>query len=194
MTWDSTKFWDDRYRAGRSSGAGSEGQAAIDKAGYVNRVIERENIVSIIDWGVGDGVVLSHINSAVAYTGVDISTTILTRLRRRLGYRGHFTHAEVAAAEGLHADMAISLDVMYHLVDDEDYERYLARLFGSAERFVLIYSTNFDDEGRSIAPHIRHRNWVTDVRIRFPQWALDEVGPWSGGPKDRAFYLYEKQS
>ena len=191
--WDSVRYWDGRYRAGRSSGHGSEGQTAIAKASYVNRVVEREDIVSIIDWGVGDGTVLSHITDEVDYTGVDISPTILTRLRRRFGFRGEFLLADIAALRHLSADMALSMDVMFHLVNDEDYERYLARLFGSATRFVLVYSTNFDDKGRS-ARHVRHRNWVTDVRARFPQWALDEVGPWAGRLKDKAFYLYRQSS
>jgi len=192
--WDSVRYWDGRYRAGRSSGRGSEGQIAIAKAAYVNQVVEREKITSIIDWGVGDGTVLSHITDEISYTGVDISPTILTRLRRRFGFRGEFLLADIAALRHLSADMALSMDVMFHLVNDEDYERYLARLFGSADRFVLICSTDFDDEGRS-ARHVRHRHWTSEVRTRFPRWLLDEVGPWAGGFDDRsAFYLYRRAS
>jgi SAM-dependent methyltransferase len=190
--WDNVRYWERRYRAGRSSGRGSEGQIALAKAVYVNRVIERESVASIIDWGVGDGTVMSHVTGEVGYTGVDISPTILARLRRKFGSRGEFLLADIAALRHLHADMALSMDVIFHLVNDLDYERYLSRLFDSANRFVLICSTDFDDEGRS-ARHVRHRHWTSKVRARFPQWILDEVGPWAVGFDDRsAFYLYKR--
>jgi hypothetical protein len=192
VTWDSTLFWDRRYASGNHSGRGSQGVAGIAKARHVNKVVRQRGITSIIDWGVGDGEVMSHIQvDNLTYIGVDISATALDRLRRKFGRQRTFVLAEGIA--GLHAEMAISLDVMYHLVGDDEYSTYLSRLFGSADRVVLIYSTDFDDEGRTSAPHIRRRHWTPDVEARFPEWSLAELGPWgASGDQRAAFFLYTR--
>lgn len=43
------------------------------------------------------------------------------------------------------ADLSLSLDVIYHLVEDEVFETYINTLFKSARRYVIIYSSNSDD-------------------------------------------------
>jgi hypothetical protein len=39
----------------------------------------------------------------------------------------------------------LSLDVIYHLVETEMFDLHMIHLFQSASRFVIIYSTNFDE-------------------------------------------------
>lgn len=40
----------------------------------------------------------------------------------------------------------MSLDVIYHLIEDEIYNKYMNNLFMAAEKYVFIYSSNFTDE------------------------------------------------
>ena len=60
------------------------------------------------------------------------------------------------------ADMAISLDVLFHLVEDEIFERYIRNLFSSAQRFVVIYSSNFDQYTESPHEALRERRSFRD--------------------------------
>ena len=65
------------------------------------------------------------------------------------------------------ADAVLSLDVIYHLVEDTIFEKYMDNIFDCAQRWVVIYSSNFDGLDESLAEHVRHRkftNWVTANR------------------------------
>lgn len=195
--FDVASYWDRRYLQGRTSGAGSEGEFARAKAEQVRRVIERERVTSIIDWGAGDGHVLGLVDPQVPYLGVDISRLAVTRLRRSFP---HHSFALAANYRGQRADLALSLDVIFHLVNDLDYQAYLHRLFGSAERLVLIHSTNHD--GETTGRHVRWRHWTPDVADWYPDWRLSErtvslAASMSGhGPDDDpsrlGFYLYRR--
>jgi hypothetical protein len=57
------------------------------------------------------------------------------------------------------AQLALSLDVIFHLVEERYYRRHLKLLFGSAP-LVCIHSSNRDEEGES---HVLHREFLSDV-------------------------------
>jgi hypothetical protein len=186
IRFDAAAYWDRRYRNGRTSGAGSEGVAAVRKARYVSALIERESVRSVVDWGVGDGTVLEHIKlDGVGYVGVDVSPTILDRLRTRFAGVGDFLLPDDTA--GCRAELALSLDVIFHLVDDREYELYMRQLFDSSSRLVLIYST--DHDGGRTARHVLWRHWTPYVRRSFPEWSLEEHPT---DPKAFGFYLYRR--
>jgi hypothetical protein len=195
--FDVADYWDRRYLQGRTSGAGSEGAFAREKAEQVRRVIEEHQVTSIIDWGAGDGHVLGLLAPQVPYLGLDVSRVAVARLRIR------FPQHKFALAQnyaGDRADLALSLDVIFHQVSDVDYQTYMHRLFGSAERLVLIHSTNH--EGGKTGRHVRWRNWTPDVERWFPDWRLAErtvslaAGMSGHGPHDDpsrlGFYLYTR--
>lgn len=184
--FDIAAYWERRYRQGRTSGAGSEGEQAAVKAAHVRGVIDRKQVRSIIDWGAGDGTVLDLIRPQVPYLGLDVSHLIVHRLRQQFPSLS-FTLAQNYS--GQRADLALSLDVIFHQVNDLDYEVYLHRLFGSAERLVLAHTTDHD-VGRT-SRHVRWRNWTRDVAAWFGQWRLIEQ---PGDPTRLGFYLYEKET
>ena len=68
------------------------------------------------------------------------------------------------------ADLALSLDVIFHLVEDEVFEPYLVTLFESSRRYVAVYSSNFD--GPAADPHVRHRQFTKDVSRLITGWRL----------------------
>ena len=53
--FNSSKYWEDRYKNGGNSGAGSYNTLAKFKASVINHFIENNKIQSLIDYGVGDG-------------------------------------------------------------------------------------------------------------------------------------------
>jgi SAM-dependent methyltransferase len=187
-------YWDRRYREGRTSGAGSEGDEGSYKAKYVSDFICDHGIKSVIDWGCGDGQVLDLVDLRGAdYMGIDVSPTILKRLRKMYGDRYVFTTPEDATIPGgeWYADLALSMDVLFHLPDDVDYFGYIDNLFGSAARFVVIYATNY--AGGRTARHVFRREFTPDIAERFPDWELTTVEtPLREGLA--SFFVYEKKA
>ena len=76
----SSAYWEQRYRMGGNSGAGSSDRLAEFKANFLNRFVEEHNIASVIEYGCGDGAQLKLARYPV-YTGVDVSVTAVERCR-----------------------------------------------------------------------------------------------------------------
>lgn len=179
-------YWDRRYREGRTSGAGSEGNEGQYKADYVSDFIRNHGITSVIDWGCGDGQVLQLMRLEDAlYRGVDCSPTIVDRMQRKFPEHSFST-------DDVHqptAELALSMDVLFHLPADHHYSAYLHDLFESARRFVIIYSTDY--AGGRTARHVYRREFTPDVAERFPEWKLQiEEPPLREGLA--SFFVYEK--
>lgn len=170
----SADYWERRYRRGGTSGAGSYGAEANFKASIINRLVETEGIRSVVEFGCGDGHQLS-LARYPQYLGVDVSEAAIGQCRERFGGDPTKQFMLLSDYSSDRADLALSLDVIYHLVEDNVYEQHMSALFGSAERFVVIYSTNTDDNPPGTPPHIRHR--------RFTRW-VDQNSP--------GFYLVER--
>lgn len=167
-----SRFWELRYRLGGSSGAGSYGDEAIRKAEFLNAFFDEKRIQSTIEFGCGDGAQLELLR-VPQYLGLDISSTVIDRCRER--YRGDpsksFQHID-DKRDGVF-DVALSLDVIYHLVEDDIYDRYLDSLFSVGAPWVVAYTSNVEAPVRT-SPHVLHRAFVRDVLERFPhyQWIL----------------------
>jgi SAM-dependent methyltransferase len=164
----SSSYWETRYKKGHTSGSGSYGRLAMFKAEFLNRFVLENGVESVIDFGCGDGAQLK-LSQYPRYTGVDVSVTSVDICR------GLFiqdpTKKFVVASEftpDLTADLAISLDVIYHLVEDEVFEAYMRRLFGAGRRFVIVYSSDRDES--SPADHVRQR--------KFTAWVGENISGW----------------
>lgn len=181
-------YWDKRYREGRTSGAGSEGDEGVFKAQYVSDVLKRFDVHSVIDWGCGDGQVLELIKFPrdIRYLGVDVSTTIVRMMTRKFASFKFCTPKDVDPR--VRHTLALSMDVLFHFPGDADYHDYLDKLFGSAEKYVLIYSTDYGPE--RTAKHVYRRNFTPDVAKGYGhEWSMiSQVN----GPADAGFYLYGK--
>ena len=183
----SESYWKARYRLGGDSGSGSSGPEAAYKAQVVNEFVRRHGVRSVIEFGCGDGQQLA-LATYDTYLGIDVSTDAVETCRRT--FRDDPGKGFSTEYRGERADLALSLDVLYHLVEDTIYDAYLERLFGAAERFVVIYST--DGEGRT-ARHVRHRPVARDVHERFPAFALME-GSVGIPPGAARFFMYERST
>jgi SAM-dependent methyltransferase len=169
MTIDfrSAPYWEARYTANATSGAGSYGRLADYKARFVNALIQANAIQHVADFGCGDGNLLSLLQ-APAYTGIDVSRTVLARCAQRFPQHRFLQTAHLADLSP--ADLCLSLDVIYHLTEDEVFAEHLDSLFNTSTRLVAIYASNIDSAWSS--PHVRHRRFTQHAAQRFPGWRL----------------------
>jgi SAM-dependent methyltransferase len=165
--FSSSDYWDKRYRAGGHSGAGSCGHLAAFKAGVINSFVADNAIGDVLDLGCGDGHLLSLLQ-VPGYTGVDVSLAALACCISRFPQHRFLTFAALEAS--IRADLALSIDVVFHLVEDAVFARYMHALFEHAKRFVLVYSSNIDSNWSS--PHVRHRRFTDYVADCRPEWRL----------------------
>lgn len=202
----SQRYWERHYSQGGTSGEGSEGALARFKAEVLNDFVARHGVSSVVEFGCGDGSQLA-LAAYPRYLGLDVSPTALRHTMDRfapdptksfLGYEpARFTDP----ARFVGADLAISLDVIYHLVEDETYLLHLRHVFSAARRFVVLFTSDLDSLTvvEPPAPHVRHRPVVRDVADLFPGWRLRERVPnrypyrGAGTPTSFAdFLIYEQ--
>lgn len=175
---DSKTYWERRYRLGGDSGAGSSGRLAAFKAEVLNGFVRDHGIGSVIEFGCGDGQQLALANYPL-YLGLDVARTCIELCGRAFAqdpsksFLWYDPATTVNLANFVRADLALSLDVIYHLVEDQAYEAYMADLFSSARRYAIVYSSDKDEPGPG--RHVRHRNFSADVGRRFPAFRHTET-------------------
>lgn len=168
--FSSAAYWEARYRTGGHSGAGSYGRLADFKAAFINGFVAANRIASVLDLGCGDGNLLSLLH-VPTYIGVDVAPSTLAACAARFADRTgiSFLPYDRLEAAGT-AELGLSIDVIYHLVEDAVFADYMRALFGHASRFVLIYASNVDLAWPS--PHVRHRRFSDHVARAHPDWRL----------------------
>lgn len=153
-------YWESRYVRGQDSGCGSYNRLAEYKAEFLNRFVADHEIRSVIEFGSGDGAQL-ELADYPEYLGVDVSPTIVALTKSKFAHDARKRFVTLDAYNGETAELALSLDVVYHLVEDEVFEAHMRSLFDAATRYVIVYASN--DERKSDSPHVRHRkftDWV----------------------------------
>ncbi|WP_170415008.1 class I SAM-dependent methyltransferase [Ruegeria atlantica] len=175
--FSSTEYWIDRYAQGKNSGAGSYGRLSVYKANFINTFVEAEGIHSVVELGSGDGNQASLFDIA-QFTGLDVSEDCVRNCSARFANRPGWTFLKADAEVEAH-DAALSLDVVYHLVEDDVFEAYMHRLFSLAKRYVVIYASDFDLTPS--ARHVRHRAFSKWIADRMPNWKLycEETNPFN---------------
>jgi len=70
------------------------------------------------------------------------------------------------------APLTMSIDVIFHLVEDDVFENYMKTLCGASSDLVLIYSSN--DNKESGVSHIKHRKYTDWINQNRPEFSLIE--------------------
>lgn len=169
----SASYWEDRYRDGGNSGAGSYNRLAVFKAETLNRYVVENAIGSVIEFGSGDGAQL-ELAQYPKYTGIDVSRSAVDAIRLRFDGNPSmkFLHSSEVTIDD-RAELSLSLDVIYHLVEDEVFDAYMTNLFDAALRSVIVYASN--EERSWPSPHVRHRNFTRWVERNRPDFKLVAV-------------------
>ncbi|MEN1944502.1 class I SAM-dependent methyltransferase [Luteimonas sp. MJ293] len=170
----SRDYWQQRYRRGGDSGIGSGGESARYKAELLNAFVSKFGIRSVVEFGCGDGRQLT-LAQYPAYLGLDISHDAIALCTERFAGDPSKCFGLVEEHPGARADLAISLDVLFHLVEDEVYNHYLARLFDAGSGFVAIFTSDEPDAARAL-PHVRHRPVSQDIARNFPGFIAFDPG------------------
>jgi SAM-dependent methyltransferase len=163
----SADYWERRYRRGGDSGAGSAGRLARFKAAFLNRLVGENRLATVLELGCGDGRQLA-LAAYESYVGVDVSPAAIGLCRDR--FAGDPTKRFVVDGEDEvpDVDVAMSLDVIFHLVEDSAFDAHMRCLFGHARRRVVLYTSDHDATTRDA--HVRHRDVSAWVRRNAAHW------------------------
>ena len=200
MSFNSDKYWEDRYKNNGNSGCGSYNHLAAYKADVINTFIKTYNIQSVIDHGVGDGNQLKLLNTeALQYTGIDVSPTIITHCKSMFkdDVNKQFFHTS-AFDSTMRSELVLSCDVLYHLINDTVYYNYIKQLFTYSTKYVIIYANNTD---LNHAPHVKFRKFTDYIEKTYPAWKLIKymanpykqtiIGQQNDTTSPSDFYIYE---
>lgn len=169
-------YWEKRYNSGGDSGVGSYDKLADFKASVVNSFIRENQVTSVVEFGCGDGNQVA-LGRYPRYIGLDVSKTsikICAAKHSKDPSKNFFlydSHAFIDNSGIFKSDLAISLDVIYHIIEEDTFSSYMHHLFSSAKAFVIIYSTDFDSKQTF---HVRHRNFTKWIEDNIQGWTLAE--------------------
>jgi len=97
------------------------------------------------------------------------------------------------------AELTLSLHVIYNLVENDVFYTYMERLFDSATKLVVIYSSDIEEQDRYQASHVKHRKFSIWVEKNKPEWELlqhiPNIHPYTGCNtmgSVAGFYIYKK--
>jgi SAM-dependent methyltransferase len=191
----SGEYWKNRYIKGGDSGVGSYSFFADFKAEIINRFIQENRVEDAIEFGCGDGYQTSLINYK-KYTGFDISKIAISKSKKLFKKDKTKSFYLLKEYNGEKAELSLSLDVIYHLVEEDVFKEYMKLLFNGSNKYVIIYSSNMEGQ---IGEHIKHRkitNWICQnikgwrlinhIPNKFPY-----IGDYTKGSFSD-FYFYQK--
>jgi len=197
--FDSKNYWEKRYINKGNSGTGSYGRLAKFKADIINDFVYSEGINKIIELGSGDGnqLCLAKYND---YIGLDVSEKAIKLCKSLFkdDSTKSFFRYEDLIKYNFEAELTLSLDVIFHLVEDEVFEEYMNNLFTLSTKYVIIYSSNYD---KLIAQHVRCRKFSSWIDMNMNKnWKLQKIiknkFPFDENNQDDTsfsdFYIYKK--
>lgn len=202
----SAEYWEERYKSHGNSGSGSYHHLAEFKAEVLNGFVSKHAINTVMEFGCGDGNQLKLANYP-NYVGLDVSVTAIQMCQRHFHNdktKSFLLYNSLAFFDNhrlLQAELTLSLDVLYHLVEKEIFEKYLVDLFSTSKKYVIIYATDFDQKEEPVYQHENRRSFSRFVAARFPEFKLVEQikNRYANVEKgqigsDCDFFVYEKQS
>lgn len=197
----SKDYWEKRYASGGNSGTGSYDKLAAFKAEIINSFIKENHIASVIEFGCGDGNQLA-LGAYPKYIGLDVSRTSINICANKFtrdpskSFFLYDSKAFVDKFEVFKVDLAMSLDVIYHLTEDDVFASYMTHLFGAAKHYVMIYSTDVESPQTY---HVKHRNFTKWIETNIQGYQLMTKIPnkYPYDPQDEYssnadFFIYKK--
>lgn len=184
----SAAYWESRYQTGGNSGSGSYNLLAQFKADVINDFVAENQVNSVAEFGCGDGNQLS-LGKYPKYIGMDVSNTAVEICKKKFKNDPtkffYHLHENELPCKSTHfpVELALSLDVIYHLVEDRVFEQYMHQLFSSSNKFVIIYASDFATEQ---VFHERDRV--------FTKWIEKSIVGWQFERKIRNIYPYDSQN
>ena len=196
--FSSSNYWDSRYRNNGSSGRGSYGHLAAFKADFLNGFVIDKNVESVLELGCGDGNQLS-LALYPSSGGLDVSKKAIEMCKKIFLKDSSKSFSLLSEDKHSKAELILSLDVIYHLVEDDIFVEYMSSLFDRSLEWVVVYSSNFTCPDQGVSEHVKHREFVEWVKLNRKDFSLYQVIP-NKYPLDRFretgsfadFYIFRK--
>jgi hypothetical protein len=174
--FDYIEYWDNRYNSNGNSGFGSTGVLAEYKARIINDFVKHNQVNTVIEFGCGDGLQLES-SSYPRYLGLDVAKSSIKLCQNKfyndltksfmLYTPQYFTNHGY-----LSADLIICLDVLYHIIDENDFRKTLIDIFNAAQKYVILYANLKPQPSSSM--HIIYRD-ISKYLEKFPDFQVDQV-------------------
>ena len=195
---DTLDYWEKRYSSGGNSGVGSYGKMALYKAKIINQFVKENSIQSVTEFGCGDGNQLGLANYP-KYVGFDISEAAINICKNKFKSDATKTFRMLNTYKGDQADLTLSLEVIFHLLEENLFIKHMQVLFNSSKKFVIIFSSNSDDNKDYVGTHMRQWRFTDWVDQNQNDWNLIEHIPNKYPYKKKTgegsisdFYIYRK--
>jgi SAM-dependent methyltransferase len=189
--FNSKNYWENRYQNNGNSGLGSYGSEAEFKANYINDIIAKFGIKTITDFGCGDGNQISLLKGFEQYNGYDFSPKAVNICAEKFKEDSKYNF-EINPDDLPVSDVTMSLDVTYHIIEDDYFEAYMHNLFKKSNKFVLIYSVNSTNNG-GLATHLKNRLFVDWIKANYPMYEQINYTKFEGKTNGVGFFLFAKQ-
>lgn len=193
----SSHYWDRRYRIGGNSGSGSYNQLAEFKAEIINGFVKEKKINTVLEFGCGDGNQLTYAEYPV-YLGLDVSPKAIKICMDKFAEdttKSFYLYDSLSFKDNNNTfgcDLTMSLDVLYHLIEEEIYNAYLTHLFNASKKYVIIYSSNKETTQTF---HEKDRIFTQWVEANAPSFKLiQQIDNRFPDLSKADFYFYEKSN
>lgn len=199
------EYWQNRYVNGGTSGAGSYGLEATIKASIINAWIKKYGIDTITELGCGDSNNNQMYVFPVSYCGYDISPKAIEISNNKIK-NDKYTFTNDPTEINLNADLCLSLDVYYHLTEENVFSDYCNLLFNGQWKYIIAYTMDTNSDmvntfGKYVkqAPHLKQRSFTEEYK-KHPQWELvEELSEYQtqdkltlNFPNDKKFFLLKR--
>jgi hypothetical protein len=172
-------YWNQRYSSGGNSGYGSYGQQLIKKLQWLSDLdINSISEIGCGDFNFGQGLVDIY---RVPYVGYDISDFIIGKNQEEHEESGIAFTNELSEVPP--ADLLVCVDVLFHVLDDGEYENILKEIDKRWTKYLAITAYEYE---RITASHLNVRKF--DYR-RFGEPVIREIVEEDG---QMYFYLFKR--
>ncbi len=189
----SSNYWENRYKKNKTSGSGSYGDSAKFKSKIINDFVNENDVKNILELGCGDGNQLS-LAKYPFYVGVDVSDSVIQKCKSNFAGDNekifHNLSEFMKIKNNYTFDLSLSLDVIYHLVEDNVFISHINELFSSS-KYVIIFSTDFDDIFYQRL-HIRNRKFTDFIKENIKNYQLIKEIKNENKFSKVNFYIYKK--
>ena len=171
--FNSRQYWENRYKSGGNSGVGSYGIQSKLKSEFLTNFIKKHKIKTLVEYGCGDGnnLKLTEIlNPHLEITGVDVSETALN-MCKQLMPKQTFIHLNNFSPSP--TDLAVSLEVIFHLIEDEVFDEYMNGLTSIGAEWLIILSPDVNDNNHP--PHVKKRKFTSSPYLNKRYELIEEI-------------------
>jgi hypothetical protein len=135
------KDWDQFNRKGGKSGNPTDYQSSNQGVHLILQTYLDYRIDTILDTPCGDMQLWKDIDLPDHYVGVDISRTIINRNKARF-QDATFINAPASQDLNLTADGVICIALLWHIMDDIEYQKTLENLARLSRKYLFINTWN----------------------------------------------------